>query len=305
MVQTAELKTEEQKNVGCGLVTRHIRKGAQGLRFEGLCAIRIGSREKAMDAGKMLIAPASSEDPETPDNSGIRSCIFPGSGGGGSDGGNGRSFLKGYKLFRYRIEVDFEDAFVMDIQNKLYLFYEGKKVCDVNYDFFNRRSGKFRNSRLVKRDGRTMFFRQTVNNKTWFTVRPQIPYDRPSQMLKLKFAWLLSKAMGASDTILMYEKEASRYEESASVLFEKLVEQGYANVKYIIDEGNPAIDRMPSSCRDHLIYKNSFSHLLEFFRDYIDGVKEIAEVNAEFNARYISEIPDEDSGMSCGMGMRR
>ena len=32
--------------------------------------------------------------------------------------------------------------------------------------------------------------------------------------------------------------------------------------------------------------------LLEFFRDYIDG-------------RYISEIPDEDSGMSCGMGMRR
>ena len=45
--------------------------------------------------------------------------------------------------------------------------------------------------------------------------------------------------------------------------------------------------------------------MLEFFRDYIDGVKEIAEVNAEFNARYISEIPDEDSGMSCGMGMRR
>ena len=40
-------------------------------------------------------------------------------------------------------------------------------------------------------------------------------------------------------------------------------------------------------------------------QDYIDGVKEIAEVNAEFNARYISEIPDEDSGMSCGMGMRR
>ena len=45
--------------------------------------------------------------------------------------------------------------------------------------------------------------------------------------------------------------------------------------------------------------------LLEFFRDYIDGVKEIAEVNAEFNARDISEIRDEDSGMSCGMGMRR
>lgn len=43
--------------------------------------------------------------------------------------------------------------------------------------------------------------------------------------------------------------------------------------------------------------------LMTYFKDYIDGVKEIAEVNAEFNAQYISEIPDDDMGMSCGMGM--
>ena len=40
--------------------------------------------------------------------------------------------------------------------------------------------------------------------------------------------------------------------------------------------------------------------LMEFFRDYIDGVKEISEVNAAFTARYISEIPDDNSGISCG-----
>ena len=34
--------------------------------------------------------------------------------------------------------------------------------------------------------------------------------------------------------------------------------------------------------------------LMTYFKDYIDGVKEIAEVNAEFQAGYISEIPDED-----------
>ena len=43
----------------------------------------------------------------------------------------------------------------------------------------------------------------------------------------------------------------------------------------------------------------------DIFKDYIDGVKEISEVNAAFNARYVSEIPDNDSSMSCGMGMRR
>ncbi len=51
--------------------------------------------------------------------------------------------------------------------------------------------------------------------------------------------------------------------------------------------------------------ESSGMDLLEYFRDYIDGKKEISEVNAEFNARYISEIPDNDTGMSCGMGMRR
>lgn len=35
--------------------------------------------------------------------------------------------------------------------------------------------------------------------------------------------------------------------------------------------------------------------LMTYFKDYIDGVKEISEVNAAFNARYVSEIPDNDS----------
>ena len=43
--------------------------------------------------------------------------------------------------------------------------------------------------------------------------------------------------------------------------------------------------------------------LMIYFKDYIDGIKEIPEVNAAFNASYISEIPDDDSGISCGMGI--
>ena len=51
--------------------------------------------------------------------------------------------------------------------------------------------------------------------------------------------------------------------------------------------------------------ESSRMDLMTYFKDYIDGVKEISEVNAAFNARYVSEIPDNDSSMSCGMGMRR
>ena len=256
MVQVEERKPEEQNNVGFGLLTRRMSRKAQGLSLSGLCAVRMDGLKGTPDPGKIAIAPAAAEDPEQADLRGIKSSVS----------GGGIPFIRGYRLYSYRIDVDYAEAFVMDIQNKLYMFYDGRRITDVNFDFLNRRTGSFRNTRTVRKDGRTMFFRQTVNNKTWFTVRPEIPYDRFSQNLKLKCAWLLSKAMGTSDTILMYEKEASRYEESASVLFEKLIEQGCDRVRYIIDEGNPAIESIPGACREHLIYKNSFRHLLEFFR---------------------------------------
>ena len=49
--------------------------------------------------------------------------------------------------------------------------------------------------------------------------------------------------------------------------------------------------------------ENCGMNLLEFFRDYIDGKKEISEINAEFRAQYVSEIPDEDEPrQGCGMG---
>ncbi len=41
--------------------------------------------------------------------------------------------------------------------------------------------------------------------------------------------------------------------------------------------------------------------LLEYFRDYIDGKKEIAEVNAEFNANYITAGQERSTGPSCTM----
>ena len=43
---------------------------------------------------------------------------------------------------------------------------------------------------------------------------------------------------------------------------------------------------------------------LIFYKDYMDGKKEISQINAEYNARYVTEIPD-DEGMGCGMGNRR
>lgn len=45
--------------------------------------------------------------------------------------------------------------------------------------------------------------------------------------------------------------------------------------------------------------------LMEYFKDYIDGRMEISEVNAAYNAKYLSDIPEDDTGRNCGYGMGR
>lgn len=45
--------------------------------------------------------------------------------------------------------------------------------------------------------------------------------------------------------------------------------------------------------------------LMNYFKDYIDGVMEISEVNAAYNAKYLSEIPDDEGTRGCGYGVQR
>lgn len=44
---------------------------------------------------------------------------------------------------------------------------------------------------------------------------------------------------------------------------------------------------------------------MNYFKDYIDGVMEISEVNAAYNAKYLSEIPDDEGPQGCGYGVQR
>ncbi|MDD6667916.1 MAG: hypothetical protein PUE58_08230 [Lachnospiraceae bacterium] len=42
--------------------------------------------------------------------------------------------------------------------------------------------------------------------------------------------------------------------------------------------------------------------LMDFYDDYIRGEREIAEINADFTTKYISDIP-EDESKGCAMGI--
>ena len=175
------------------------------------------------------------------------------------------SFFKNYKFNFYSFKIPVKDINSFDIQNKIIVNYDNKYFGRIMFNVFDLKKGKSRHSKIYKIDNTSIYLRQTPKNTMYLTVRETNKYDYPLDNLKVTTAYFLSKINPKRNIILLFEKESSRYEESASVLYEKLIDLGYTNCYYIINKDNPKISNIKKKYQKNLIYKDSFKHLLYFF----------------------------------------
>ena len=114
-----------------------------------------------------------------------------------------------------------------------------------------------------------LIFRQSRNNDLTVYVRSKNVTDAFVERFKQVVAcfcamfWQTNKA---KKLILLYEKNASKYEESASVVYEYLIDHGFDNAYFIVDKNYEYIDRIKPQYRSNIIYKYSFKHYLYFFK---------------------------------------
>lgn len=177
-----------------------------------------------------------------------------------------------YMLVRYHLQIPNEDIKNMDIQNKVMLHYRDHDGYELNgsirYALFQQHKGhNLRGKiRVFEESDTSALFRQTITNILYFTVRKRNLTDAHKEQYKLFLAYYLAKLIPMKRVVLLFEKEASRYEESASVLYEKLIDRGIPNVYFIIDKNYPYIDQIPMAYRKNLVYKTSFKHYVYFFK---------------------------------------
>ena len=180
---------------------------------------------------------------------------------------NGFKIIKGFRLNKYKIEIPLNKISNMDIQNKILVKYEDLEPGRIVYNLFDMNKTGNRSSKVIKYNNRAIYLRQTVKNTMYLTVREITPYDDFKGKTKITVGYVLSKLMiFKKDFILLFEKEASRYEESASVLYEKLIDMGYKNIYYIINKDNIKLKDIKEKYKKNILYKGTLKHIAYFFK---------------------------------------
>lgn len=186
----------------------------------------------------------------------------------------GKKLPKGFRLNRFVLTVDRGIANELDIQNKLIVTYDDQYEGRILYSMYDLKKGRNRNSEVYVHDSIAMYFRQSRYNSLTLTVRDANIYDTPEGQARIKKAYKAAmakktKRLGTGragldrfdDPILMYEKNCARFEESASVLYKKLIDTGHDNVFFVVNEDNPQIKDLPENYRRNLVWKDSDRHL--------------------------------------------
>lgn len=216
--------------------------------LQGLCVTKMLRGKGHIDTSRLTL--------ETDDGSNALSIRFSSKWG--------TKLPKGYALNHYEITVNKAKARFLDIQNKLVLRYDGELLGRILYNARDGKTGHNNNMNVVMEDGTSMYFRQTPHNSLWFVVRETNYYDTEEGQQAIDNAVKAAKSYDG-DFILMYEKECEHYEESASVLYEKMIDMGYRNVFYVVNFDNPRIQNLRPEYRANLIEKGSPEHLARYF----------------------------------------
>lgn len=169
----------------------------------------------------------------------------------------------------YILKIPVEDAMLYPINNMIIMQgfdYEGLGY-KYNMKFsFIRRNSLYRNTkvRMFKAKDTSIYLRQNNYNTMVITVRAINKTDTNYEQRKINLSYFISHFY-PKNSILMYEKLANKYEESASVVFERLIDKGYKNVYFVIGKDSIYLKNIDKKYMKNIIWKHSFKHYLIFF----------------------------------------
>lgn len=180
----------------------------------------------------------------------------------------------------FKFQLAAETAFAQKV-NPVYLVYSDmrgatiKKRIEWRYIKFNDSFSNYRRlpflfskAYINVSNNLTAFFYQTTGNSLSFTTREINTSDSIKKRRKIRLGYLLARLNPFSyfkNKIVFFEKFCEKYEESASILFEKCIDKNIKHVHFIIDKNTETFRQIPDQYKNYVVQRNSLYHYFLFF----------------------------------------
>ncbi|MDR5902783.1 CDP-glycerol glycerophosphotransferase family protein [Halomonas icarae] len=185
-----------------------------------------------------------------------------------------------YELFFYFASIPCEDFLDAEIHNAVQLCSNHSSgvnfVKRINYNFILQKLTKlhfFSKVNIWKEKGTSFYFRQSINGNLYLSVRKINQTDSRVYRYKIFLAYLSSffvrRLEKFNKSVLVFEKECGKYEESGSVVYERLLDLGYDNVYFILTKEGEEKYFVPDKYKSNIVRKGSFKHYLLFFSSVV------------------------------------
>lgn len=174
----------------------------------------------------------------------------------------------GYNRWTMKVSFDisFEESKGQELQNKVCFIDETDLCYRITYTRLWRQLNSLKPLKIFidKQRALTYFFRYPKDTLT-LTLRDVNVTDHLVHRIKIVIAYCVSKLLFFFKPVLFFEKNAARYEESASVVYENLMDSGYRNGYFVLDKDYLFKDQIAEKYRSNIIDKYSFKHYVCFF----------------------------------------
>ncbi len=174
-------------------------------------------------------------------------------------------------ICRIAFSISLEDTRNLSIHSKVFACIPAKDGSivrrGITYNVLLRRHIAAHGSYLIDEEQNTSsFFRQSQKNFLIFTVRHRNVTDTSRARIMLFCAFVLSRILPFGRPVLVFEKNASGYEESGKVIFEALINRGYSRVFFVISKHALRTTHIDKAYLPLLLIQHSFKHYYYFFK---------------------------------------
>lgn len=183
--------------------------------------------------------------------------------------------ILGTALYIVDLRINPDNIAKKGIHHNIFLFihvdenYKVKKKLKYSQltNLFNDKAFNYKNKRILDVKGQAVFLRQSAKNNLTIVVRKKNTSDALRYKLQILATLLLSYPVRLFwRPVLLYEKESQQFEESASVLFDRVQKKQYdKNVYYVLSERSKFYKKVSKTYGKNILRKHSFKHYLAFF----------------------------------------